>query len=132
MEKSAVDLTVRMINLKMGMTKTEVKDIYVNFVLKLRGLNVEKIFYTKLPLNEDDNNFDEKLNDINCKRTIRKLHDDGCKKSYFTSADVSMLGYVCGMSQYHQSYDKELDRYQVLANLYRGSYDGLPGCKFVK
>ena len=48
MEKSVVNITARMINLKKGMTKTEVKDINVNFVLKLRGLNIEKnIFYTK-------------------------------------------------------------------------------------
>ena len=46
MEKSVVDLTVRMINLKKKMIKTEVKDIDRTFFdrtffVKLRGLNIE-------------------------------------------------------------------------------------------
>ena len=35
---------------------------------------------------------------------VGKLHNDGWKNSYFTSADVSMLGYGCGMCWYHQFY----------------------------
>ena len=54
------------------MTATNVKDIDGTFVVKLRGLNIDNyFFYTQLPLNEDDNNFDEKLNDINYKKTVR-------------------------------------------------------------
>ena len=89
-------------------------------------------FYTQLPLNEDDNNFDEQLNDINYKRTIRKSHDAGWENSYFISADVAMLDYGCGVSQYTQFYDKYLDMYQVLPRPYRGSFEGFPGDKFVK
>ena len=54
------------------------------------------------------------------------------EKQFYTSADVYMLGYGCGMSQYPQFYDKELDRYQVLPRPYRGSFEGFPGEKFVK
>ena len=36
------------------------------------------------------------------KKTVRKLHDNGWTKSYHTSADVSILGYGCGVSQYPQ------------------------------
>ena len=64
------------------------------------------MFYTQLTLNEDDNNFDEQLNVINYKRKVRKLHDAGWKENYFTSADVSMLGYGCSLSQYPQFYDQ--------------------------
>ena len=47
MDKSVVDLTVRMRNMKKGMKKTEVKDIDGTFVVKLRGLNIEnKFLYT--------------------------------------------------------------------------------------
>ena len=42
---------------------------------------------------------------------IRKLHYTGWGNSYFTSADVSMLGHVCGVSQYPQFYYQELDKY---------------------
>ena len=84
MEKSVLDLTVKMRNQKKGMTKTEVKDINGTFVVKLRGLNLgNKYFNTLLPLNEDDNNFYEQLNDIHYKRTARKLHDAGLEKKLF-------------------------------------------------
>ena len=36
------------------------------------------------------------------KKTVRKFHDTGWKNSYHTSADVSMLSYGCGVSQYPQ------------------------------
>ena len=42
----------------------------------------KKTFNTQLPLNEDDNNFDEQLNEINNKRTVRKLHDASWKHSF--------------------------------------------------
>ena len=38
--------------------------------------------FLKLPLNENDNNFDGKWNDINYKRTFIKLHDAGQKNSF--------------------------------------------------
>ena len=63
---------------------------------------------------------------------VRKSHDAGLKNIYFTSSDVSMLGYGCGVSQYPQFYDQELDRYQVLPHSYRGSFEGFPGENFVK
>ena len=66
------------------MTTNEVKDVVRIFVVKLRGLNIEnKIFNTQLPLNVNDNNFDAKLNDINYKRTVMKLHDADCKNGSF-------------------------------------------------
>ena len=78
-------------------------------------------------MNEYDNTFDKKLNDINYKRTVRKLHDAGWKNCYFTSTDVQMFGYGCGLSPYPQYYDQELDRYQVLPRPYRGYFEIVPG-----
>ena len=63
---------------------------------------------------------------------MKKLHDTGCKNSYFTSADVSMLGYRCGVSQYTQFYVKDLDMYQVLTHPYIGSFDGFTGENLIK
>ena len=36
------------------------------------------------------------------KNKVRELPDTGWKKSYHTSADASMIGYGCGVSQYPQ------------------------------
>ena len=61
----------------------EVKYIDGTLVVKLCGLNIENGFFnTKLPLNEDDNNFDGKLNYINYKRKVMKLHDASWGKSF--------------------------------------------------
>ena len=58
MEKSVVDITVRMRSIEKVTTTTELKDIDGTFFVKLRGLNIEnKFFNTQLPLNEDDDDF---------------------------------------------------------------------------
>ena len=44
------------------------------------------------------------------------------KMVLFTSADVSMIGYGCGVSQYSQFYDRYEDKYQVLPRPYRGLF----------
>ena len=41
-------------------TTTEDKDVVGTFVVNLRGLKTNKLFYKKLPHNEKDINFDEK------------------------------------------------------------------------
>ena len=53
---------------------------------------------------------------------VRKLHDAGFKKGYFSSGDVSMLSHGCGVSHYPEFYDQELDKYQVLPRPYLGSF----------
>ena len=70
--------------------------------------------------------FFEQLNEFNYKRTFRKLHNAGWKNSYFTSADVYMLGYGCGVSQYPQSYYQNFDKYQVLPRPHLGYFEGFP------
>ena len=125
MKKSVLDLTFKTRTQKKGSTTTEVNDIYGNVFLKLCGLNIwNKFLNTQLPLNEDDNNIFEQLNDINYKRTSSKLHDAGWKNSYFISDCVYMISYGCGMSQYPQFYDQDFDKYQVLPCLYLGSFEG--------
>ena len=68
---------------------------------------------------------------MNYKNTLKKLHYTGWKNSYLTSADVSMLGYECGVPQYPQFFVKGLDMYQVLLSPYLWSFDGFPGDNLV-
>ena len=75
---------------------------------------------------------EEKMNDINYKKTVKKLHDAGWEKSYFTSADVSIIGYEYNVSQNPKFYAKYLYMYQVLPRPYKGSYDGFTGDKLIK
>ena len=63
---------------------------------------------------------------------MRKLHDTGWKNSYHTSADVYMLGYGCGVTQYPQLFVEDLDMYQVLPRPYLRSFGGGPGDKLIK
>ena len=66
------------------------------------------------------------------KKTVKTLHDTCWKKTYFISADVSMLGYGCCVSQYPQFFVKDLDIYQVLPRPYLGYFDGGPGDRLIK
>ena len=53
------------------------------FEVKLRGLKTKMMFLNdQLPLNENDINFDGKLNGINYQRKVIKLHDDDWKNSF--------------------------------------------------
>ena len=81
---------------------------------------------------KNDNNFDGKLNDINYKRTAMKLHDANWKNIFSNFDGVSMLGYGCGVSQYPQFYDRDLDKYQVLPHPYLGSLEFFPREKSIK
>ena len=54
------------------------------------------------------------------------------EKSYFTSADISMLGYGCGVCHYPQFFVKYLGMYQVLPRPYLGYFGGFTGDKLIK
>ena len=78
----------------------------------------KQFFYTNLPLNELDNDLDNKLSFIKYKQTVRELHDSGGKNSSHISADVAMIGYGCGVSVYPQFYDKKKLLFHMLPRLY--------------
>ena len=100
------------------------------FVVELGGLKTKNIIKNKqLSLNENKNNFDEKLNDNNNKRTVKKLHDACWKNIYFTSANVAILGHRCSVSQYPQFYDQQLEKCQLLPRPYLGILEGGNGEK---
>ena len=46
------------------------------------------------------------LNEGTYKTTIHNMHKPGWKAQFFKSADVSILGNGCGVSQYPQFYDR--------------------------
>ena len=101
--------------------------------MKLRAQKVDSNFLnTQLPLNEYGNDLDKQLNYINYKETVRKLHNTGWKNIYHTSADVSMLGYGCGVSMYPHFFVEDLDIYQMLPLPYLRSFSGGPGDQVLK
>ena len=69
---------------------------------------------------------------MNYKETVRKLHNIGCKNSYHTSADVSMLGYGCGVSMYPQFFVEDLKIYQMLPCPYLRYFYGVPDDQVLK
>ena len=69
---------------------------------------------------------------MNYNKTVRKLHDTGWENSYHTSADVSMIGYGCDMSQYPQFFVEDLYMYHVLPCPYLRSFYGGTGDKLMK
>ena len=74
------------------MTETDVNYFVGAFAVELHGVEAENHFKNKqLPLNDNENNFDEIFYNKNYKKTVRKLHDAGWKNSYFIYADVDML-----------------------------------------
>ena len=64
--------------------------------------------------------------------TVQNMHKNGWKTQYFKSADVSMLGHGCGVSQYPQFYDTNKKQYQMLPRPYLGSYSGEEGHKILQ
>ena len=72
MYKSVLDITDSVRHQKQGLTTSDVRDIEEIFVVKLRGQNIDNhFFYTQLPLNQDDNVFEQQLNYINYKKTVK-------------------------------------------------------------
>ena len=66
MQKSVLDIAYIVSYYIQGLTTSDVRDVEGTFVVKLHGQNIENnFFYSQLPLNEDDNNFEEQLNYIN-------------------------------------------------------------------
>ena len=127
MEKSVLDITDILRHQKQVWKTSYVSDIEGSFVVKSCAQNIDRhFFYTQLPLNEDDNNFEEQLSYMNYKKIVSKLHDNGWKNSSHTSADVFMLGYGCAVSQYLQVFVEDLDMYQVLPRPYLRNFDVFP------
>ena len=67
-----------------------------------------------MPLNDPGNDLENQLSYGKYKQTVREFHDSGWKNSSHISADVSMLGYGCGVSVYPQFYDKEKETFHML------------------
>ena len=59
------------------------------------------------------------------------MHKLGRKAQYFKSADVSMLGHSCGVSQYPQFYDTNNKKFKMLPRPYVQSYSGEKGHPFL-
>ena len=69
---------------------------------------------------------------MNHKKTVRTFHETGWKNSYHTSANVSMLGYGCVVSQYPQLFVGDSYMYKMLPCPYLRYFDGGTGDKLIK
>ena len=76
-------------------------------------------------------NLEGMLYEVTLKTAIQNMHKIGRKEKLFKSADVSMLGHGCGVSQYPQFYDRIKNIYQMLPRPYVGSYSGEKGHQFL-
>ena len=133
MEKSVLDITDSLRHQKIGFTTSDSRDVEGTFVVKLCDQKVDSHFFnTKLPVNEDGHHIDKQLSYMNYKETVRKLHNTGWKKSYNTSADVSMIGYGCGVSMYPQFFVVDLYIYQMLPHPYLRYFSSGPGYQVLK
>ena len=63
--------------------------------------------------------------------TVQNMHKLGWKAQYFKSADVSMLGHGCGVSQYPQFYHANSNKIKMLPRPYVGSYLREKGHQFL-
>ena len=61
-------------------------------------------FYSNI--SEFAGNLEGMLDEVTYRTTIQNMKNIGCKAQYFKYDDLSMLGHGCGVSQYHQSYDR--------------------------
>ena len=62
--------------------------------------------------------------------TVQNIHKLGWKAKYFNSADVSILGHGCGVSQYPQFYDTN-NVFHMSPHPYVGSYFSEKGHQFL-
>ena len=76
-EDSVHDITLKIRNQIKVMTTTNINDTLGFIFVKLRGWRLKAIFYKQWPLNDNENNFDEMLNDENYKNKRNKLYDAG-------------------------------------------------------
>ena len=68
------------------------------------------LFYSSI--SEFSGNLEGMLDEGNYRTTVQTMHKLSWKAKYFKSADVSMLGHGCGVSQYPQFYDTNIKKFK--------------------
>ena len=77
-------------------------------------------------------NLEGMLDEGNYRTTVQNMHKLGWKAQYLKSADVSMLGHGCGVSQYSHFYYTNKNKIQMLTRPYVGSYCSEKGHHFCR
>ena len=72
-------------------------------------------FYSKI--SEFAGNLEGMLYEGKYRTTVQSIHKLGWKAQYFKSADVSILGHGCGVSQYPQFYDNKRKKSNVTTSI---------------
>ena len=105
------------------MTWTNKEEVEGSFNLTKPGnINMHNFLYNNI--SEFGGNLEGMLDEGNYRSTVQNMHKFCWKAQYFKSADVSMLGHGCDVSQYPQFYDTNKNIYQMLPRPYVGSYSG--------
>ena len=86
------------------MTWTYKEKVEGSFNLTKPGNNTMHTFFYN-NISEFGGNLEGMLDEGNYRTTLQTMQKFGWKAQYFKSADVSMLGHSCGVSQYPQFYD---------------------------
>ena len=101
----------------------------ITSIEKPRSNNMNTLFYSNM--SEFAGKLEGILYEGIYKTTIQNIHKVDWKAQLFKSADVSMLGHGCVLSQYPQFYDR-IKKYQMLLSPYVGSYSGEKGHQFLQ
>ena len=86
------------------MTWTNKEKFEGSFNLTKPGNNTMHTFKNN-NISEFGGNLEGMLDEGKYISTVKNMHKNGWKAQYFKSADASMLGHGCGVSQYPQFYD---------------------------
>ena len=104
MEETVHDITTKMRQRKKSMPWTNKEEVKGHFNLTKSGNNtMHTLFYSNI--SEFGGDLEGMLDERNYISTLQNMHKIGWKAQYFKSADVSMFGHSCGVSQYPHFYD---------------------------
>ena len=93
------------------MTCTNKEKFEGTFNLEKPGNNTMHTFFYS-SISKFGGNLEGMLDEVNYRTKVQTMHKLGRKAQYFKSADVSMLGHSCGVSQYPQFYDTNKKRFK--------------------
>ena len=103
MEETVHDITTKIRQRKQSMAWMNKEEVEGSFNLTKHGNNTMQTFFNN-NISEFGGNLEGMLDGVNCRTIVQTMHKFGCKSQYFKSADVSMLGHGCCVSQYPQFY----------------------------
>ena len=107
MEETVHGLTTKIRQREKSMTCTDKDIVEASFkILKPGNNTMHTFFYSNI--SEFAGNLEGMLHEGKYRTTVQNMHKLGWKAQLFKSADIFMLGYGCGVTQYPQFYDTDI------------------------